>query len=165
MYFKGIRYSRDCQMIFSMKIRDLVNFDMLFPYMQRKIYLRDLVFEIFMIEFRPFFDKFLKYVAKTTCGIRQSNYLPLLLSRIPLNVAHWNNSPIVYMSVHINLISCHPFFALTPVLCVPGEEATNVNSIFFGLIIQALKPMTYRTGGKHANHFTTDTFFLKIGQW
>jgi hypothetical protein len=28
-----------------MKIRDLVNFDMLFPNMQRKIYLRDLVFE------------------------------------------------------------------------------------------------------------------------
>jgi hypothetical protein len=27
-----------------MKIRDLVNFDMLFPNMQRKIYLRDLVF-------------------------------------------------------------------------------------------------------------------------
>jgi hypothetical protein len=44
-----------------MKIRDLVNFDMLFPNMQRKIYLRDLVFEIFTIEFRPFFDKFLKY--------------------------------------------------------------------------------------------------------
>ena len=42
-----------------MKIRDLVNFDMLFPNMQRKIYLRDLVFEIFTIEFRPFFDKFL----------------------------------------------------------------------------------------------------------
>jgi hypothetical protein len=75
-------------MIFFMKIRDLVNFDMLFPNMQRKIYLRDLVFEIFMIEFRPFFDKFLKYVAKTACGIRQSNYLPLLLYRIPLNVAH-----------------------------------------------------------------------------
>ena len=28
---------------------------------QRKLYLRDLVFEIFTIEFRPFFDKFLKY--------------------------------------------------------------------------------------------------------
>jgi hypothetical protein len=37
---KGIRYSRDCQMIFFMNIRDLVNFDMLFPNMQRKIYLR-----------------------------------------------------------------------------------------------------------------------------
>jgi hypothetical protein len=38
------------------------NFDMLFPNMQRKIYfLRDLVFEIFTIEFRSFFDKFLKY--------------------------------------------------------------------------------------------------------
>jgi hypothetical protein len=36
-----------------MKIRDLVNFDMLFPNMQRKIYLRDLVFEIFATEFRP----------------------------------------------------------------------------------------------------------------
>jgi hypothetical protein len=46
---------------FFMKIRDLVNFDMLFPNMQRKIYLRDLVFEIFTIEFRPNFDKFLKY--------------------------------------------------------------------------------------------------------
>ena len=44
-----------------MKIRDVVNFDVLFPNMQRKIYLRDLVFEIFTIEFRPFFDKFLKY--------------------------------------------------------------------------------------------------------
>jgi hypothetical protein len=42
-----------------MKIRDLVNFDMLFPNMQRKMYLRDLVFEIFMIEFRPIFDNFL----------------------------------------------------------------------------------------------------------
>ena len=40
---------------FFMKIRDLVNFDMLFPNMQRKIYLRDLVFEIFTIKFRPFF--------------------------------------------------------------------------------------------------------------
>jgi hypothetical protein len=46
---------------FFMKIRDLVNFDILYPNMQRKIYLRDLVFEIFTIEFRPFFDKFLKY--------------------------------------------------------------------------------------------------------
>jgi hypothetical protein len=45
---------------FFMKICDLVNFDMLFPNMQRIIYLRDLVFEIFTIEFRPFFDKFLK---------------------------------------------------------------------------------------------------------
>ena len=45
---------------FFMKIRDVVNFDMLFPNMQRKIYLRDLVFEIFTIEFRPFFDKFVK---------------------------------------------------------------------------------------------------------
>jgi hypothetical protein len=44
-----------------MKIRGLVNFVMLLPNMQRKIYLRDLVFEIFTIEFRPFFDKFLKY--------------------------------------------------------------------------------------------------------
>jgi hypothetical protein len=44
-----------------MKIRDLVHFDMLFPNMQRKIYLRDLVFEIFTIEFRTYFDKFLKY--------------------------------------------------------------------------------------------------------
>jgi hypothetical protein len=47
-------------MDFFMNIRDLVKFDMIFPNMQRNIYLRDLVFEIFTIEFRPFFEKNLK---------------------------------------------------------------------------------------------------------
>ena len=47
-------------------------------------------------------------VAKTTCGIRLSNYLPLLLYRIPLNGLHGNWINIVFKKNHLYI----PFFSL-----------------------------------------------------
>jgi hypothetical protein len=37
-------------------------------------------------------------VAKTTCGIRQSNYLPLLLYRIPLKTLRWSRLDPAYLN-------------------------------------------------------------------
>jgi hypothetical protein len=35
-------------------------------------------------------------------------------------------------------------------------EATHTNFIVFGLTRLGLEPTIYRTGGEHANHYTTD---------
>jgi hypothetical protein len=39
-------------------------------------------------------------------------------------------------------------------------EATNTNSIVFGLTLPGLEPMLYRTRGKHGDHYTTDASFI-----
>jgi hypothetical protein len=41
-----------------------------------------------------------------------------------------------------------------------SREATNTNFIVFGLILLGLEPTIYRTGGEHANHYTTDAVYL-----
>jgi hypothetical protein len=35
-------------------------------------------------------------------------------------------------------------------------EATNTNSLFFGLTRPGLEPTIYRIRGEHANHYATD---------
>ena len=77
---------------------------------------------------------------------------------------------------HIILIPSQPVFVLSDYCCVVSGEATNTNFIIFGLIRSGLEPTIYRTGGEHANHYTTDAVqilensdslkdFLKIEYW
>jgi hypothetical protein len=78
-------------------------------------------------------------------------------------LAHWNNSLRVDMSIHsrhIIPILSQPVFALTPECCVLSGEATNTNSIVFGLTRPGLEHTIYCTRGKHANHYTTDDIEL-----
>jgi hypothetical protein len=42
-------------------------------------------------------------------------------------------------------------------------EATNTNFTIFGLTRTGLEPTIYRTRGKHADHYTTDVVFEKLG--
>ena len=58
---------------------------------------------------------------------------------------------------HIILILSQPFFALSPLCCMLGGEATNTNLIVFGLIWSGLDPTIYRTWGdcaKPVHRFT-----------
>ena len=50
-------------------------------------------------------------------------------------LAHWNNSPLVDMSLHSDtlLISSQTDFVLTPYCCVLRGETANTNFIVFGL--------------------------------
>ena len=41
-------------------------------------------------------------------------------------------------------------------------KPTNTNVIVFGLKQSGLQPMIYRTGGEHANHYTTDVVSSKL---
>jgi hypothetical protein len=42
-------------------------------------------------------------------------------------------------------------------------EATNTNSIVFGLTRSGLESTIYRTGGEHANHYTNDAVRTSYG--
>ena len=42
-----------------------------------------------------------------------------------------------------------------------SREAINTKFIVFGLIRSGFEPMTYRTQGEHANHYTSDVVKLQ----
>jgi hypothetical protein len=42
-----------------------------------------------------------------------------------------------------------------------SQEGANTNFLVFGLTRMGIEPMIYCTSGGHANHYTTDAFFLR----
>ena len=76
------------------------------------------------------------------------------LSWTSIVLAHWNDSPLIDMSPHLDISSWflanHSFSFM---LRVSGE-ATNI--IVFGFDPIRAQSMIYRTWGEHANHYTTD---------
>ena len=76
-----------------------------------------------------------------------------------LVLAHWNNSPRIYMSPYSDTLSWfrrQPLFALSSYCCMISGEATNTNNIVFGLTRSGLEHTIYSTRGEHANLYTTD---------
>ena len=77
----------------------------------------------------------------------------------------WNNSPQIDMLPplgHLILILSKPVFALSPYRCILSGEATNINFIVIGLTRSGLEPTIYHIWGRHANHYTTDAYHLRI---
>ena len=80
-----------------------------------------------------------------------------MLSWIFIVLAHWNNSPWIDMSPHSDTLSWfRANQSLLFLLDAAYGEATNSNSIVFGLTRLGLEPTIYRTQDQHANHYTTD---------
>jgi len=75
---------------------------------------------------------------------------------ISIELAHCSNSSCRPLG-HIFLISSQPVFALSPLI---SGEATNTNSIVFGLTRSGLEHTIYRTLGEHPYHFTIDAVIV-----
>ena len=86
-------------------------------------------------------------------------YYTNMHSWIILVLVHWNNSPWVVMWVHSDTLSW--FQANLSLFLLLYRHAYQKGSkyqfIIFGLIRLGLEHTIYCTGGKHANHYTTDT--------
>ena len=74
-------------------------------------------------------------------------------------LAHWNNSPRVYMSLHSATLSW--LLGNRSVVCL--VEKQQIPMLVFGLTRPGIEPTMYRTRVEHANHYTTDAAMLTTG--
>ena len=73
--------------------------------------------------------------------------------------AHWNNSPWVDMSLHLDTLfwfrANKSLLLLLNVVCLVDTQQIH-NCKVFGLTRPRLEPMINRIRGEHANYYTTD---------
>jgi hypothetical protein len=73
-------------------------------------------------------------------------------------LAHWNNNPSVYMSLHSDtsfLIPGQQVVALQLECLVLSWDTANTNIIAFRLLLPGLELTIYCTRGEHCNNYTT----------
>ena len=81
-----------------------------------------------------------------------------------ITTVYWK---IVFFCFVFKFVYCESWFRANQSLlllliaaCFSGETTNITNFIIFGLTRSRLKPTIYRTRGKHANHNTTDVFWI-----
>ena len=89
--------------------------------------------------------------------MRSALYQINLLSWLFIGLAHWNNSPQIDMSPHLDILllflANQSLVFLLNAMCL-CKKATNTNFIVFGLTRPDLVPTIYPTQDKHTNHYT-----------
>ena len=79
-------------------------------------------------------------------------------------LVHWNNSPWVDMSLHLDTLFCFRanqfLLFLLNAACLP----TNTNFIVFGFTRPGLEPTIYRTRGEYVTHYAIGAVSRDIGE-
>ena len=71
-------------------------------------------------------------------------------------LAHWNDSPRVDMSLHLDTLFWFGANQSLFFLINVEAEKQQIPILVFGLSWSGLEPMIYCTRGEHANHYTID---------
>ena len=79
------------------------------------------------------------------------------LKHMLLVLAHWNNSPRIDMSLHLDTLSrfqANQCFLVLNDVCLAEKQQIPI-CLVFGLTQSGIELMIYNTRGEHANNYTT----------
>ena len=91
--------------------------------------------------------------------MRSALFLTNTLSWILIVLAHWNNSPRIDMSLHLDTLfwfrsNQSLLFLLNAACLAEKKQIPILKSLVFNR--PGLEPTIYRTRGEHVNHYTTN---------